>query len=477
MSTYSSITVQSGIPQNLESLQALWKLLKIMLESLEFDDVVARIVNSILDELGYMKLGYRIIVLSLVDKNANGLRRIALSQTPEAARAVAASTIPFEKIVIPFTASDNLGIKCLVDGRPYVTKYWPDLLTPPLTPEAALTNQRAAGIKTSMVYPVIVQNKPIGTLIFSMVKEYEEVTEEEKELLRGFTDLVGYTVQNSMLYTQFHDTSKQLAQANQRLKELDKLKDDFVSVASHELRTPMTVIKSYLWMALNRSDVKLSDKMKKYIDRAYVSTERLINLVNDMLNVSRIESGRIEIRPSVFSLQALMEETISEITPKADEKAIKIFIAKSPLPEVFADSDKVHQVLLNLFGNALKFTPSQGSIIASFSSDGQMVEASIKDSGVGISKEDISRLFQKFGRLDNSYVAAATSGGTGLGLFICKSLVELMKGKIWVESEGVGKGTKFTFSLPVATQKIIREAKNYTQKPSGEVKHLEPVAI
>ena len=264
---------------------------------------------------------------------------------------------------------------------------------------------------------------------------------------------------------------------NAELHELDRLKDDFVSVASHELRTPMTAIRSYAWMALYRSDMQPNEKLKRYLTRVMLSTERLINLVNDMLNISRIESGRIDISPQGFSMNALVDEVLSEVAEKAKEKSLTIQQLHITVPQVFADPDKVHQVLLNLVGNAMKFTPVRGNIIISYFTDGVTVETSVKDSGVGISKEDMSRLFQKFGRLDSSYVAAATSGGTGLGLFICKRLVDLMKGKIWASSEGPGKGTTFTFSLPIATKELLAEAAKNPSKPKGPTKTLEPVAL
>lgn len=474
---HSANTAHSGIPQKKESLESLWRLTKILMENLEFEDVVYKVVNSLLTELGYLKSGYRIVVLSLIDERLGGLRRIALSQTEEASRAKSVSTIPFEKIVIPFSATSNLGIKVLMTGRPDVTTYWPDILSPPLTPQAALTNQKNAGIQTSMVYPVFARGKPIGTLIFSMVKKYQDVTEEEKDLLSGFTDLIGLAVENSMLFTSLENTSTQLQKANLRLKELDKLKDDFVSVASHELRTPMTAIKSYVWMALHKSDIPLSQKLEKYLYRTLISTERLINLVNDMLNVSRIESGRIEISPASFDIVALVKEVIEEVKVKSEEKRLQLMVMEHQLPPVFADADKVHQILLNLIGNCLKFTYPGGIVTINFFTDGKVIEVSVSDNGLGISPDDLSKLFHKFARLDNSYVSISTSGGTGLGLYISKSLIELMHGKIWANSEGIDKGTTFTFSLPVANEETLKAAGEFVLKAQGEAKPLETVAI
>lgn len=269
-----------------------------------------------------------------------------------------------------------------------------------------------------------------------------------------------------------------LAKANDRLKELDQIKDDFVSIASHELRTPMTAIRSYAWMALHKADMPLSKTMEKYVARILISTERLINLVNDMLNVSRIESGRIEINPEPIDIPSLIKDIVDEVYySKSEEKNIQFVVLPKPVPKVLADPEKLRQVFLNLVGNSLKFTPDGGKITFDFFTDGKTVEISVSDTGVGISKEDLSQLFHKFGRLDNSYTAAATSGGTGLGLYISKNLVELMHGKIWVKSEGINKGAIFVVSLPVVTPDTLRDIENYRVKPKGEVKGLEPVAI
>lgn len=241
----------------------------------------------------------------------------------------------------------------------------------------------------------------------------------------------------------------------EKLEFVDKIRDDFVSIASHELRTPMTAIRSYAWMALHKSDMALSKKLEKYLVRILISTERLINLVNDLLNVSRIEARKIEINPEALDLISITKDVVDEVYySKSVSKDIKFTILESKLPKVFAEPERLREVLLNLMGNSVKFTPSGGTITISFFTDGKVVETSIKDTGVGILKEDLGRLFQKFAKLDSSYVSISTSGGTGLGLYISKNLVELMHGKIWASSEGLGKGTTFTFSLPVASDKI-----------------------
>ena len=437
-------------PQSTDTIKALWKVTKVVLDTLDFNEVTQKICDSLLQELDFLNLGYRIIVLSLYDEKANGLKRIALSQTPEARAAVDASTIPFHDILTPLSATDNYCVRVFLEQRPLITHDFKDLLSPPLQPEDARVNQRASGIKTSMVYPVILKGKSVGIVIFSMVKPESDVSESEKDLLRGFTDIIAVSVQNAQLYSQLENTTKRLNTANERLRALDKLKDEFLSLAGHELRTPMTAIKSYLWMVLNKkqSEDKITDKTQKYLTRSYESTERLINLVNDMLDVSRIESGRVELNKEEFSMCDIGVLVKEEVMGKLEENKLSMEILPcEDVPKVKADKGKIHQVLLNLVGNALKFTPAGGKITLAFKQKNGTVETAVNDTGKGISKEDQEKLFTKFGRLEGDYASIAATKGTGLGLYLCKQYVEMHKGKIWLESE-VGKGTTFTFSLP-----------------------------
>ena len=341
----------------------------------------------------------------------------------------------------------------------------------------------------SIAKTLMVKNQVIGLLILGEKSSGDVYPEQDLKVLEISAPEVAVAVQNSLSYDKIKKfnvilteevkkATSDLQIANTKLKELDQLKDDFVSVASHELRTPMTAIRSYAWMALHRSDIPLSQKLERYLYRTLISTERLINLVNDMLNVSRIESGNVEIDPKSFNIMELVTDVIEEVKVKADEKKLHLSALQHPLPPVFADPDKVHQILLNLIGNAIKFDYPGGNIVIDFFTDGKIVEISIKDTGSGISRENLSKLFHKFSRLDNSYSSIASSaGGTGLGLYISKSLVGMMHGNIRVESAGEEKGSTFTFSLPVATQANLQNISQFQIKAKGEAKGLEQVAI
>lgn len=448
------------------------QLNKIILESLDFEDVVQKIADAIPNELAFATG-----VVAIIDEKKGVIRRVAASRTKEAFEAIKALAVPFKAIEISLNDQDNYMAKAVRKHKILITADSYDVLGPILTKEQSKKIQDIMGTKTTFVCPIYgSKDQPIGVFIASTSKTYDKLTQYEKDMIQIFTDGVGIAIEHALLYSRLKDASEQLATANQRLKEIDRLKDDFVSIASHELRTPMTAIRSYVWMALNKPDVQLSDKMKKYLSRTLLSTERLINLVNDMLNVSRIEAGLIEIFPKPLDILALANDVFEEVRPKAGEKSLKLNIAMGKIPALFADENKVHQVLLNLVGNAIKFTPERGQIKVSVKTVDQMAEVSVSDTGGGIAKADLERLFKKFSRLDSSYVSIGTSGGTGLGLYISKSLVELMGGKIWAESQGLGKGSTFTFSLPLATEKLIREAEKYHIKPQT-VKELAAAAV
>lgn len=454
-------------------LKALRNLDITALSSTEVGPLCQEIVNVIEKELGYF-FG----AIALIDDKTKALKRVAISENPLIAKTLKEFSIQYQnQKEISLAETNNSLIQVILNGQQKYTSSLYDIQVGMQPKDVSDRLQTQLGMKGFFIYPLAAKNRVIGVIYFCTLVEKGKLSKFEFDVMDEFTREVARVLDNISLYEQLRETSMQLAQANNKLQQLDKLKDDFVSIASHELRTPMTAIRSYVWMALNRPDITLTEKMKKYLSRTLISTERLINLVNDMLNVSRIEAGSVEITPTAFDIVTLSKDVFDEVTPKSQEKNIHLVLGQTNIPKVFADNDKVHQVLLNLIGNALKFTPTDGSISVNFLADGNFLDTTIKDTGVGISKEDQSKLFRKFERLDNSYVAAATTGGTGLGLYICRLLVDKMGGKIWVYSDGLGKGTAFTFTLPIASTEILSHPEKYTVKPLGPVKPLEPIAL
>jgi PAS domain S-box-containing protein len=233
----------------------------------------------------------------------------------------------------------------------------------------------------------------------------------------------------------------------QRLKELDKMKSAFVSNVSHELRTPLTAIKASADNMLDRLIGDLNGKQVGYLTRIKSNSDRLARLINDLLDLSTIEAGKIDLRPANLPLVTLVKEAAESLKPVAAEKLINLTVMSAdPGIIAWADRDKVVQVLMNLIGNALKFTPTGGKVtIAVTKNSAAWMQISVTDTGPGIPAEEVNKVFARFYQIGQA--GTQKTQGTGLGLAISKALVEMHGGKIWVESEA-GKGSIFSFTLP-----------------------------
>ena len=305
----------------------------------------------------------------------------------------------------------------------------------------------------SLIFPLSTKEKHIGLLILGEKMSGEIFFEQDIRVLEIAGPEFAIALQNAQRFeeiSQFNvklqeeikKATEDLKNANEELKKLDQLKDEFLSLAAHELRTPMTAIKGYSYELMKNL---ANPKGKEYVERIYKSTERLVNLVNDMLDVGRIESGTIEIVVEKIDLGKIITDVITEAAGKVAEKDLKLTF--TPIGQktftVSADSAKLIQVLTNLIGNAVKFTPNGGNVGVAIQLKNGFVETTITDTGVGIDKEDLTKLFGKFVR------AKTGSGiqGTGLGLYLSKKLINLMGGEMWVKSEGAGQGSIFGFTL------------------------------
>lgn len=272
----------------------------------------------------------------------------------------------------------------------------------------------------------------------------------------------------------FRNVSEERAEEQQRA--------DFISTASHEMRTPVAAIEGYLALALNDKVSTIDNRARDYLEKAHASTQHLGQLFQDLLTSAKAEDGRLTSHPSVVEFGEFLETLTNDLRFVAEKKGLEVnFIVGSnnvinasskseggervvrPLYYVYADADRMREVITNLFDNAVKYTP-EGKITLSLTGNDQVVQCSVRDTGPGIPAEDVSHLFQKFYRVDNS--ATRTIGGTGLGLFICRKIVELYNGRIWVESE-LGKGSSFYINLPRLTTEKAAQMRNSTNGTSG----------
>jgi PAS domain S-box-containing protein len=239
---------------------------------------------------------------------------------------------------------------------------------------------------------------------------------------------------------------KALVEQNERLRDLDRLKEDFVASVSHELRTPLTSIRGYLELVLDGEAGTLNDEQTRFLCVAQRNSERLLRLVGDLLFVAQVEAGKIGLEKRRVELQALAEEAVDAARPTAEEKEIQLSLSAEPIAALHADPARLAQVLDNLVSNAIKFTPAGGRVDVKTFADERGAIVEVSDTGMGISREDQGQLFQRFFR-----TAAATDGaiqGTGLGLAIVKAIVESHGGDVSVESDGA-VGTTFRVVLPL----------------------------
>lgn len=434
---------------------ALSRLEKVILETLDFEEVVQNVVDSIFKELGYLHLGYNIAVLALIDHEKKVLKRISISQTKEAEKGVKGLPVSFHNLDIPLSEKGNYSIKAVNNKKIYITHDWYDLLRPQLTSDEARALQKSVGIQTSIIFPLVVHTKAIGLMIFSTTRQKNLITDAEKELLLRFTNVVALAVQNARLYSSVEESRRNLRLANIRLKQLDKLKDEFVSLASHELRTPLTVIKSYLSLLHEEHDGKLNEQQRIYTQRAFDATSRLNRLVTEMLDVSRIESGRLILNTKDTEIGVIVQNIVNEMMPKAQEQQIELGIDSQLGGEeiVHVDEERIGEVLINLIGNAIKYTSGNGKINIKLLKVENNIHISISDTGIGIKESDLGKLFQKFGVVGGDYAHKNNIPSTGLGLYLSKTIIERHGGKIWAESKGEGKGSTFTFSIPAVEKK------------------------
>ncbi|MEM5810983.1 MAG: histidine kinase dimerization/phospho-acceptor domain-containing protein, partial [Candidatus Aenigmatarchaeota archaeon] len=259
-----------------KAISALWRIDKIILKTTNMKVLTDKVVNVMLEELNYLDLGYRIIVLSLVNREKKVLERTSISKTEFARLALSNSPVRFRDLVFSLNQTNNLSIKALKDRKPYITNNLHDMLFPAVDKKVVHFVQRKLGILSSIVFPIYSKDLPLGTLIFSLSKPESKMLEFEKQILVGFTNVVGIAIEHARLIKNLKDT-------NQKLKNLDKQKDEFLNMAAHELRAPMTAIKGYISMIIEGDAGEIPEKARKYLADANAVTDRLVRLVNNML--------------------------------------------------------------------------------------------------------------------------------------------------------------------------------------------------
>ena len=273
----------------------------------------------------------------------------------------------------------------------------------------------------------------------------ETIPEAAVSTLRALSNQVALVVRNIQY-------NEELARKNEELTHLDELKSDFMATMSHELRTPLTSIIGYSDMLLSGMTGELNEKQSAFVDSILKGGETLLNLINDVLDLTKIEAGRLELNFEAVDLRAALLGVLPVVKPRAQDKRIRIStFLPTDLPLVWADPAKLNQILLNLITNGVKYTHENGNVSVEARTVDGLVEIRINDTGIGIAREDQDKVIQRFTQIDSS--ATRSQGGTGLGLAIVRELVELHGGSIRCQSK-LGKGSSFIFTMPISTTPV-----------------------
>ena len=333
----------------------------------------------------------------------------------------------FDSIVIKRTPILNKNFGFLLQGGVLSEK------------EIEMLSERAH-LKSSIIYPLALGDRILGMFIITMNREYETLPDYEKDIIGSIVNVVSLAFDKSLTY-------EALQEANEKLKSLDKLKTEFLSLASHQLRSPLTAIKGYTSMLLEGSFGEVGEKQKEAIDRVFQSSNHLTKVVEDLLNVSKIEAGGMQYIMAPFDIEKAAKDLSTDLSITAQKKGLTLnFVTDNKPPyNVNGDMEKIRQVILNVIDNAIKYT-QKGGITVNLTKDitTAMIRVAITDTGMGISPEEKEKLFQKFSRGEGG---KTNTGGSGLGLYLAKQIAEAHGGHIQIDSPGVGLGSTFSIDF------------------------------
>jgi len=313
-----------------------------------------------------------------------------------------------------------------------------------VTAYASLASSIEAMNKGAYSYITKPVNMDRVLIVIDRALEQQRLSMENKRLLKQLQQKTwGLEKANEALRSLY----KELEESSKKLQALDQMKSDFVSHVSHELRTPLTTMREANAQLLDGLKGPLNEGQQRFLEISQRSVDRLTRIISSLLDMGRLEAGKMQLERKSTDITSLAREVIKSLIPQADQKRIKLKDKMPPrLPEIFVDPDRIREVFTNLVANSLKYTKEGGSVVLTAEQKKGILEVSVADTGIGISPEHLEKVFNRFERV--AKVPIPGVGGAGLGLPICKELLDLHRGKIWVESEA-GKGSKFSFSLPI----------------------------
>jgi signal transduction histidine kinase len=421
-----------------KSLKALQAITRRITESLDFTEVTQEVVDAVKEKLGYIGA----VALTL-DADRKTVRAQTITRSKVITKSLSKLPRNF-KVITGNITDENLTHDIIRKDSVAISNDLSDFISPAVDPMAAGLIQVVLGMKSMVGVPISVEGKVHGALLFALAKPSLEVKPQEIETMKALGDQLGIISRNIGII--------------QELKRLDKAKSEFVSIASHQLRTPITAAKGYISMIMEGDYGKLPKNISKPLEIVMKNNDRLIELISNLLNLSRIEGGRFVYEWSEVDLREVINDVAAIILPQAAAKGLKVNVILPKNPTyVRADKEKLRQLVMNITDNSVKYT-NKGSITLALQKDAKAKTFiySVKDTGIGISPSDLPFLFQKFTRGTGSSVMHTQ--GTGLGLYVARKVAEEHKAKVWAESAGEGKGSTFSLEIP-ALKRRARLAK------------------
>ncbi|MGB4758497.1 MAG: ATP-binding protein [Candidatus Saccharimonadales bacterium] len=304
----------------------------------------------------------------------------------------------------------------------------------------------------------IIGNASIGYIALGHKKSGAAYSRQDVQVLEIIADTTTIAIQNALQFEQIQqfnttlkqrvdDATRQLKRSNKKLQQLDTTKDEFISMASHQLRTPLTSVKGYLSMVLDGDAGSITKDQRKFLTQAYISSQRMVYTIADLLNVSRLQTGKFIIERSPVTITQIVEEEIEPLRETAKLKNVKLtYHATAFCPPLMLDETKTRQVIMNFIDNALYYTPNGGTIDVQIEATAKMLELRVTDNGIGVPKADQPHMFTKFYRATNAQ--KVRPDGTGLGLFMAKKVIVAQGGSLIFKSVH-GRGSTFGFSFPL----------------------------
>jgi signal transduction histidine kinase len=339
--------------------------------------------------------------------------------------------------MFPLAVDERSGSGAAIVRRGVV--HYPDVDAGPEVPEGTRRACAATGQRAVVFAPMLWEGRGVG-VIFVGRPTPGPFSDKDVALLRTFADQAAIAIQNARLFREIQQKSRELEIASQH-------KSEFLANMSHELRTPLNAIIGFSEVLIERMFGELNEKQDDYLKDIHTSGKHLLSLINDILDLSKVEAGRMELEPATFDVPTAIDNAMTLVRERAQRHGIALSVdVADGVAEIVADERKFKQILLNLLTNAVKFTPDGGSVAVLARRAGDMLEVAVRDTGIGIAKGDQEAVFEEFRQVGRHYTNKQE--GTGLGLALTRRFVELHGGTIRLESEP-GKGSTFTFTIPL----------------------------